>query len=1286
MTDSKRSILPKEEQSYISATVEMGRLIHEKDWSKTALGNPENWPLSLRTIVTVILDNPLGMCIAWGKDLIQIYNDAFGRLLGSAKHPLALGQSCSVTFAEVWDSMKPMLQKVMKGESIHEIGFKVVLNGGNFPEERYFNFAFSPVRYEGGKPGGVLITVVEVTDRKKVEDELKEARERMEYATNAADVATWVFDPQQYTFAFDQLLRDWFGLPQDEQLPLQLAMERVVPEDKIPLEKAIEASLKIESGIINHEYTIIHPETGKQRILKVKGKAVFNKQKVATKLYGILQDITSETLAQRKMKESAANFMNMVTQAPFSIAILRGPQYIVEVVNDRALELWRRKREDVMGKPILESIPELAEQGIREMLDGVYKSGESFSATEMPVLILKDGEPQETFLNFNYQALKNMKGESEAILAIGVNVTDLVKTRRFVEESEKTLRSIVENSPFPIAVYVGKEMKIQLANETMLNTWGKGKDVIGKLYSEVLPELENQAVFQQLEKVYTTGIPFHARNRKIELVVDGRLQTFYFNYSFTPLFNVEEEVYGIMNTAADVTDLVNAIQKTEKSEEQLRIALDGGELGTFDFYPLEKKLLWSAKTKELFGLSPDAEVNCETYLKAIHGADTGNSVALSQNRFPLENGLYELEYRVVGIEDGKVRWVKSKGKASYDEEGKPVRFTGVVQEITKLKEAEAETQKLTDILKASQEFIGMANTDGNLVYLNPAALKMVGWTDFHDRTILDCIYPEDRELARKLLSGLVEKGEFHHEIRMLNEATGETFWLLWNGIAIKETSTGQVVALATVSPNITDRKIAEEALKASEARFRTMADTISHLAWVADAKGYIFWYNRKWYEYTGTTFEEMKGWGWQSVHDPDTLPEVMKNWTNAIEHGVPFEMIFPLKGADGNFREFLTRVVPIRNNAGDIFQWFGTNTDITERIRIEQELKASEARFRMFADSMPQIVWAADPEGNLTYINKAFYIYSGLSPDAENLGEKWLDIIHPDEREETVRNWEASMRSGTEFTIEHRFQSKNGEYRWQLTRGVPIYDEQGNVETWVATSTDIQEIKELDQQKDHFISIASHELKTPITSIKGYVQILESIYKESEDAFLKKSLSAVDKQIVKLTNLISDLLDLSKLKLGNLHLVKESFNLNELVEEVVEEMRLVKQDFTIQVNLGKDAHVFADRERISQVLVNFLTNAIKYSPKNKLVEVRSIVDESYFTVFVKDKGIGINKQSQEKVFERFYRVEGTNEKTYPGFGIGLFICSEIIERHNGKIGVDSVPGEGSEFYFSLPID
>ena len=650
-----------------------------------------------------------------------------------------------------------------------------------------------------------------------------------------------------------------------------------------------------------------------------------------------------------------------------------------------------------------------------------------------------------------------------------------------------------------------------------------------------------------------------------------------------------------------------------------------------------------------------------------------------------ENGLYELEYRTVGIEDKKTRWVRSKGKANYNEEGVPVRYTGVVQEITKLKEAEAETKKLTDILESSSEFIGLANLDSEVVYINPAGLEMLGWDSYKGRKIMDCIYPDDVQLAENLLPELIKKGFFNHEIRFRNEKTGEPFWLQWNGIGSQGPSeTNKVVALATVSANITERKLAEEALKESEGRFRAMADNISHLAWIAAADGNIIWYNQKWYEYTGTTLEEMEGWGWQSVHDPDRLPEVMKKWTNSIKNGEPFEMVFPLKGADGNFRQFLTRVVPIRNNTGQIYQWFGTNTDITERIKAEQELKESEARLRLFADSMPQIVWAADADGKLTYINKAFYSYSGLSA-SDKIEEEWIEIIHPEEREETIHEWEESYKSGSEFTIEHRFRSYDGEYRWQLTRAVPLKDAEGKVQTWVATSTDIQEIKELDQQKDHFISIASHELKTPITSIKGYIQILESIYSESDDAFLKKSLAAVDKQIVKLTNLISDLLDLSKLKLGNLHLVKESFNMNELIEEVVEEMRLVKQDYTIDVTLQTNAEVFADRERIAQVLVNFLTNAIKYSPRNKLIKVKSVLKDNYFKITVKDQGIGISKQSQQKIFERFYRVEGTNEKTYPGFGIGLFISAEIIHRHNGKIGVRSTPGKGSEFYFCLPL-
>ncbi len=480
-------------------------------------------------------------------------------------------------------------------------------------------------------------------------------------------------------------------------------------------------------------------------------------------------------------------------------------------------------------------------------------------------------------------------------------------------------------------------------------------------------------------------------------------------------------------------------------------------------------------------------------------------------------------------------------------------------------------------------------------------------------------------------------------------------------------------------------KQAEKALKESEERFRTMADNISQLAWMTDKTGWIFWYNKRWFEYTGTTLEETEGWGWRKVHHPDYVDAVEKKFRNMIEKGKIWEDTFPLRASDGSYRWFLSRAIPVKNEKGDIIRWFGTNTDITEIIKFEQELKTSETRFRMLADSMPQIVWAADINGKLTYINKAFYNYTGLSY-SDNIKEKWIDIIHPEDREESIQEWNECISSGREFNIEHRFRSHDGLYRWQLSRAVPLKDANGNIEIWVATSTDIQNIKELDQQKDHFISIASHELKTPITSIKGYIQILLSTYIESEDEFLKKSLTAVDKQIVKLTNLISDLLDLSKLKLGNLHLVKESFNMNELIEEVVEEIKLINKDYQIDVIFQTDAKIFADKERLAQVIINFLTNAIKYSPQNKIIQVKSFVKNNHITVVVKDQGIGINKKSQERIFERFYRVEGKNEATYPGFGIGLFISSEIIHRHNGKIGVKSTPGKGSEFYFSLPID
>jgi PAS domain S-box-containing protein len=371
------------------------------------------------------------------------------------------------------------------------------------------------------------------------------------------------------------------------------------------------------------------------------------------------------------------------------------------------------------------------------------------------------------------------------------------------------------------------------------------------------------------------------------------------------------------------------------------------------------------------------------------------------------------------------------------------------------------------------------------------------------------------------------------------------------------------------------------------------------------------------------------------------------------------------------------------DEAGKPLKMLGTVRDITEEKNYQQQLKEREEKFRLLADSMPQHIWTADTAGNLNYFNQSVYDYSGLTPEQINT-DGWIQIVHPEDREKNITEWLNSVSTGKDFLFEHRFRRYDGEYRWQLSRAIPQRDAAGNIQMWVGTSTDIQEIKEQDQQKDFFISMASHELKTPITSIKGYVQLLQSSYAKSDDGFLKKSLAVIDKQVLTLTTLISDLLDVSKIKSGSLVLNKQEFEISIMMQEVVAHIQHINPDYSIHIS-DTGALVYADRERIGQVLINFLTNAVKYSPNSKEIIVKNFIEDDHVVVSVHDSGIGINKANQEKIFERFYRVEGKDEKTYPGFGIGLFICAQIIERHQGKIGVTSEPGKGSVFYFSIPL-
>lgn len=235
-----------------------------------------------------------------------------------------------------------------------------------------------------------------------------------------------------------------------------------------------------------------------------------------------------------------------------------------------------------------------------------------------------------------------------------------------------------------------------------------------------------------------------------------------------------------------------------------------------------------------------------------------------------------------------------------------------------------------------------------------------------------------------------------------------------------------------------------------------------------------------------------------------------------------------------------------------------------------------------------------------------------------------------------------------------------------------------------ALREEIEFRKEAERKKDEFISIASHELKTPMTSIKGYIQLLERSLDKNDKETIRARLHKVQNQIEKLNLLIADLLDISKIESGKLKFNRQYFSFDNLLEHLIEVMQQSNPQVKIVKKGSVDGNIFGDEMRIEQVIINFITNAIKYGPDGEEIHINSEIRDNELYFSVKDFGIGMSEEHQQKIFEKFYRIEETSER-FQGLGIGLYICQEIIDRHKGKIGAHSVLGEGSEFYFQIPL-
>jgi len=359
------------------------------------------------------------------------------------------------------------------------------------------------------------------------------------------------------------------------------------------------------------------------------------------------------------------------------------------------------------------------------------------------------------------------------------------------------------------------------------------------------------------------------------------------------------------------------------------------------------------------------------------------------------------------------------------------------------------------------------------------------------------------------------------------------------------------------------------------------------------------------------------------------------------------------------------------------------NQELEERVvNRTKALAESENRFRSMMETIPQIAWTNTFEGEITFYNQRWYDYTGLDSEQTRTWG-WRKAIHPDDLQFTLEQFRTirESRDGGEFQV--RIKSTEGTYLWHLSRLMPINNEEGEIQLWVGTATDIHELRLLQQQKDDFISIASHELKTPITTLKASLQLLNQMKDNPSHKMLPTLIGQANKSLNKVTVLVEDLLNATKVNEGQLHLNKKSIVIAELIDECCHYIHMEGM-YTIVTEGDMQLQVYADAERMNQVIINFINNAIKYAPESKTIKVCIEKINDMAKVSVTDKGPGITADKLTHLFDRYYRVE-TQGIQGSGLGLGLYICAEIIKKHNGQIGINSELGKGSTFWFTLPI-
>ncbi|HEX6480938.1 MAG TPA: ATP-binding protein, partial [Ktedonobacteraceae bacterium] len=495
---------------------------------------------------------------------------------------------------------------------------------------------------------------------------------------------------------------------------------------------------------------------------------------------------------------------------------------------------------------------------------------------------------------------------------------------------------------------------------------------------------------------------------------------------------------------------------------------------------------------------------------------------------------------------------------------------------------------------------------------------------------------------------------------------------------------GQIVKWFGTSTDIEEQKRTEQQLKESEENLRVLAETVPQLVWTARAEdGLSDYFNRRFCEYTHATYKQLYGYGWSQFVHPDDSERTLAVRTHAFRTGIPYEVECRFReGQTGEYRWFLARALPVRDEAGQIVKWFGTNTDIEDQKRIEEALRQSQERASVLMNSNIIGISVIEEE-QIVDANDTFLRMTGYTREDLHAGR--MNVMHITAPEDLARTRQEHQKLAAQqsITYEKEYVCKDGSRLPVLVGGVVLkrHPLQG-----ISFVLDNSARKELEQRKDTFISMASHELRNPLTILKLQTSMLhKQLAKQGLQASVP-ALASMESQIKTISRLVEELLDVSKIQAGRLEYLQERVDLDALLREIADTMQHTHPSHRILLQGAVQTSLLGDRDRLGQVFTNLLSNAIKYSPEAQTVEMDLSASPETVTIRVHDHGLGIPREQRDKIFERFYRTAGPQQRAIPGLGMGLYIVAEIVKRHGGTISVDSEVGKGSSFTVTLPLN